>query len=149
MNAAEALADLTLDLLQETRVTASIEDTFAALLDELGPHMVGMADAPLPMIIEANPGGRWYRDLGNGDGHFWGTVKAIRKPNLLEIVGPLMMSFPVSSNLQYRLRTEGSETIISLRHTALGLFPEGYRDNMKEGWTNIAQRIQNRFNSQH
>jgi hypothetical protein len=99
----------------------------------------------MPMVLEARPGGRWYRDLGNDDGHYWGTVKAIRKPNLLEIYGPLMMSVPVASNLQYRLKVERNETVITLRHTALGLFPEGFRDNVKEGWTDITRRVQSRF----
>jgi uncharacterized protein YndB with AHSA1/START domain len=145
MTVVPSLENMNLDILQETRVAASIEETFAALLDELGPLMLGMEDAPMPMVLEARPGGRWYRDLGNDDGHYWGTVKAIRKPNLLEIYGPLMMSFPVASTLQYRLKVEGNETVITLRHTALGLFPEGFRDNVKEGWTDITRRVQSRF----
>lgn len=66
---ASPLDDLTLDITQDTRVRASIEDTFAALLEELGPHNRGMADAPMPMVLEARPGGRWYRDLGDDNGH--------------------------------------------------------------------------------
>jgi hypothetical protein len=50
-------------------VQASIEDTFAAILEELGPHTMGMGDAPMPMVLEAWPGGRWFRDLGNDSGH--------------------------------------------------------------------------------
>jgi len=136
---------MTLNIVQETRVRASLEDTFAALLEELGPAMVGMGDAPMPMQLEAFPGGRWMRDLGDGNGHCWGMVQAIRRPTLLEIHGPLMMSFGVASNLQYRLRLEGDETVLAFRHTALGLFPEGYRDNVTQGWTRIASRVQGRF----
>ena len=90
------LTDLTLDITRETRVRASIDDTFQALLEELGPFNRGMADAPMPMVLEAHPGGRWYRDLGDGNGHCWGMVQAIRRPQLLEITGPLMMSFAVA-----------------------------------------------------
>jgi len=43
----------------------------------------------MPMKLEAWPGGRWYRDLGDNNGHYWGTVQAIKKPTLLEICGPL------------------------------------------------------------
>lgn len=142
---ATPLDNFTLDLTVETRVHASIEDTFAALLEELGPQMLGMADAPMPMVLEARPGGRWYRDLGNNNGHCWGTVQAIRVPNLLEISGPLMMSFAVASNLQYRLRTEGKDTVMVLRHSALGLFPESFRENLTQGWSEIATRVQRRF----
>jgi uncharacterized protein YndB with AHSA1/START domain len=141
------LHDLTLDLSIETRVRASIEHTFAALLEELGPHNVGMADAPMPMVLEAHPGGRWYRDLGNDNGHCWGTVQAIRVPTLLEISGPLMMSFAVASNIQYRLRPDGEDTVMTFRHSALGLFPDGYRDAMTEGWEGIGRRVQKRVQS--
>lgn len=143
------LNDMTLDVTLETRVRASIEDTFAALLEEMGPHNVGMGDAPMPMVLEAHPGGRWFRDLGNDNGHCWGMVQAIRRPTLLEISGPLMMSFAVSSNVQYRLKVEGDETVMTLRHTALGLFPDGYREALTQGWSKIGQRVQDRFAVQH
>jgi uncharacterized protein YndB with AHSA1/START domain len=42
----------------------------------------------MPMVLEARPGGRWFRDLGGNDGHFWGLVQAIKRPTLLEITGP-------------------------------------------------------------
>lgn len=142
---ASPFADMSLDVTQETRVRASIEDTFAALLEELGPDNRGMGEAPMPMILEAHPGGRWYRDLGNGNGHCWGMVQAIRSPNLLEICGPLMMSFAVASNVQYRLRVDGDETVLTLHHTAFGMFPEGYRDALTHGWTGIATRLAARF----
>ncbi len=143
--AAAPLADLTLDIVRETRVRAAIEDTFQALLEELGPFNRGMGDAPMPMVLEARPGGRWYRDLGDDNGHCWGLVQAIRRPTLLEVSGPLMMSFAVACNVQYRLRAEGDETVLTLRHTALGLFPDGYRDALAVGWQKIEQRLQDRF----
>jgi uncharacterized protein YndB with AHSA1/START domain len=142
------LDGFTLDFVLETRVSASIEHTFAALLDELGPHNVGMADAPMPMVLEAHPGGRWYRDLGHDDGHCWGMVQAIRRPTLLEINGPLMMSFAVSNNVQYRLKADGAETVITCRHSALGLFPDGYREALTGGWTSIAERLSRRLGSE-
>jgi hypothetical protein len=142
---ATPLDDLTLDITQETRVHASLEETFAALLEELGPHNRGMGDVSMPMVLEAHPGGRWYRDLGDDNGHCWGMVQAIRRPTLLEISGPLMMSFAVASNVQYRLRADGDDTLLVFRHTALGLFPEGYRDALTQGWGNIAVRLQARF----
>ena len=72
----------------------------------------------MPMKLEAWPGGRWYRDLGDNNGHLWGHVQAIKRPTLLEISGPLMMSFAASSNVQYRLKDVDGGTLITLRHTA-------------------------------
>src|SRR4051812_36343707 len=85
---------LTFTITEEIHVRASLEATFAALLEQIGPHNELQAGKPLPMKIEAWPGGRWYRDLGNDNGHFWGHVQVIKRPTLLEISGPLMMSYP-------------------------------------------------------
>ncbi len=97
------IEDLTLDITEEIRVRAPLQVTFAALLEQLGPFNETAQDKPMPMKLEAWPGGRWYRDLGDNNGHFWGVVQAIKRPTLLEITGPLFMSYPVVSNLQYRL----------------------------------------------
>src|SRR5438045_9679010 len=29
--------------------------------------------------LEPWPGGRWFRDLGEGNGHFWGALQAIKR----------------------------------------------------------------------
>ncbi len=71
---AQRIEDLTLHVTQEIHVRAPLEATFSALLDELGPNNEVMDGSPLPMKLEAWPGGRWYRDLGDGNGHFWGHV---------------------------------------------------------------------------
>jgi len=95
--------ELTLTITQEIKVKASLEDTFAAILEEIGPSNEGHEGTPMPMKIEAWPGGRWYRDLGSDNGHLWGHVQSIKRPTLLEITGPLFLSTAVFSNLQYRL----------------------------------------------
>jgi hypothetical protein len=97
---------MTLSITEEIRVQAPIDVTFATLIEQLGPFNETPEGQSMNMKIEAWPGGRWYRDLGDGNGHFWGHVQAIKRPTLLEICGPLFMSYPVVSNLQYRLREE-------------------------------------------
>jgi hypothetical protein len=139
--AVTALDNLTLDLTEEIRVQASLDATFEALLDEMGPHNTGIGGVPMPMVIEARPGGRWYRDLGGGDGHFWGHVQAIKRPTLLEITGPLFMSMPVVSNLQYRLKEVDGGTLISFRHSALGFIPDDFRQGMMRGWAALHDRV--------
>src|SRR3989442_7367109 len=94
------IEDLTLNVTQEIHVRASLEATFAALLEQLGPHNDTPDGKPMPMKIEPWPGGRWYRDLGGANGHFSGHVPAIKRPTLLAITGPLVMSYPAGSNLQ-------------------------------------------------
>jgi hypothetical protein len=138
------LAKLTLQVVEEVRIAASVEDSFEALLEQMGPANEAENGIPMPMCLEAFPGGRWYRDLGAGNGHCWGTVQAIRKPDLLEISGPLFMSYPVSNNVQYRLRAEDGGTLLTLRHTALGLIPDDHRAGLSEGWNALLERVRTR-----
>ena len=72
---AAGIEHLTLNITREIHVKASLETTFAALVEQLGPGNE-TPDRPMPMVIELWPGGRWYRDLGDGNGHFWGSVQA-------------------------------------------------------------------------
>src|SRR5580700_143009 len=95
-----ALENLTLNITQEIHVRASLEVTFEALLEQLGPGNQVTDGTAMPMKLEAWPGGRWFRDLGEGNGHLWGHVQAIKKPTLLEITGPLFMSYAAANNLQ-------------------------------------------------
>lgn len=140
------LEHLTINITEETHVRASLATTFEALLEELGPANQGHQGAPMPMTLEAWPGGRWFRDLGEGNGHMWGHVQAIKRPTLIEIAGPLMMSFAVASNVQYRLKESNGGTLVTLRHTAVGLFPpDGYRDALGQGWALIFERLRRRF----
>jgi len=141
---ASGLDQMTLDLTEEIRVQAPIEQAFAALLEELGPANLGYQDAPMPMMLEAWPGGRWFRDLGNGNGHLWGHVQSIKAPALLEITGPLMMSFAAVSNIQYRLKEVEGGTLITLKHSALALFPDGYRAQLTSGWKGVFDRVRRR-----
>ena len=135
------LDNLTLYLKQEIRVRAPLEATFEALLEQMGPANETPDGTPLPMRIEPFPGGRWFRDLGHGDGHFWGHVQAIKRPGLLEIVGPLFMSAPVISNLQYRLTQVDDGTLIAFQHSAFGFVPEQYREGTSRGWQALFDRV--------
>ena len=138
------IESLSLKINQEIRVRAAIESTFAALLEELGPSNRLMDETQMAMKLEACPGGRWYRDLGDNNGHCWGTVQAIKKPTLLEISGPLFMSYPVSNNVQYRLSQEGDETVIKFCHSGFGLISEDHRTGVVSGWSTIHERIRKR-----
>ena len=141
---APAIENLSLTVTEEIRVRSSLATTFAALLEEMGSSNEGHNGAPMPMTLEPWPGGRWFRDLGDNNGHLWGHVQAIKRPTLLEITGPLMMSFAVASNLQYRLTEIDGGTLMTLRHTALGLFPDGYRDALSQGWPLLFDRVRRR-----
>ena len=135
------IENLTLNITQEIHIRAPLDVTFETLLEELGPHNEVLDGTPMPMKIEPWPGGRWYRDLGNNNGHFWGNVQAIKRPTLLEISGPLFMSYPVVSNLQYRLSEADGGTLIKFQHTALGLIQQNHRKGVSTGWSHIHERV--------
>jgi hypothetical protein len=136
-----SLEQLTLTVTEEIHVRAALETTFETLLEEMGPHNETPYGEKLPMKIEAWPGGRWFRDLGGDDGHYWGVVQAIRRPTLLEISGPLFLSTPVMSNLQYRLTKVDGGTLITFRHSALGFVPDEVRQNVGKGWSVLHDRV--------
>ena len=141
---APTIEKMTLSLTNEIHVQAPIDVTFAALLEQLGPFNETMEGNLMNMKIEPWPGGRWYRDLGDGNGHFWGNVQAIKRPTLLEISGPLFMSYPVISNVQYRLSEVDGGTLIKFHHAALGLIEEQHRENVGKGWGHIHARLRKR-----
>jgi hypothetical protein len=59
---------------------------------------------------------------------------------LLEISGPLFASYPLVSNIQYRLTPTDDGTLISFRHAALGFMQEDHRLHVGEGWQRTLQR---------
>jgi uncharacterized protein YndB with AHSA1/START domain len=137
------IESLTLVVNQEIHVKASLETTFEALLEQIGPENE-TPEQKMPMKLEAWPGGRWFRDLGNDDGHLWGHVQSIKRPMLLEITGPLFMSYAVANNLQYRLSEEKGGTLIRFHHKAFGVIQEEHRRGVSKGWTSMNDRIKQR-----
>jgi uncharacterized protein YndB with AHSA1/START domain len=135
----------TLTIRRETLVEASPETVFEVLLAQLGPESEMPDGTPMPLKLEAWPGGRWYRDLGEAGGHprghLWGHVQVIKAPTLLELTGPMPMSYPAVNHVQYRLKAEGKATRLTLLHRAMGLIPQEHRDGMPEGWEHGLGRI--------
>jgi len=127
------------EIIKEEEIAAPIEIVFETILEQMGP-LNSTPEKLMPMVLEAWPGGRWYRDLGNNAGHFWGTVQAIRAPSLLEISGPLFMSNPAVSNLQYRLSEENGVTHMRFVHRAMGWIGEIER-GVDAGWSQLIGRI--------
>jgi uncharacterized protein YndB with AHSA1/START domain len=137
---AMSIENLTLNISQEVHVKATLAVTFEALLEQIGPANSTPDGRPLPMKIELWPGGRWYRDLGDDNGHLWGHVQAIKRPTLLEFAGPLFASYPFVSNVQYRLTEVDGGTMIAFRHTALGFIQDDHKGGVNKGWAWMLER---------
>ncbi|GIK17879.1 MAG: SRPBCC domain-containing protein [Leptolyngbya sp. PLA2] len=130
-----------LEVTKDVVVAAPAAVVFAALLDQMGPMSEMPDGTPFPMKIEPWPGGRWFRDLGNDTGHFWGHVQVIKPPGLLEICGPLFMSYPAVNFVQYRLTAEGSGTRLKVIHKAMGQISDEHREGVVEGWGHELERV--------
>jgi hypothetical protein len=126
---------------KEIDIAAPLDITFEAVLAQLGPDNQLLDGRSFPMKLEPWPGGRWYRDLGHNTGHLWGHVQVIKPPTLLEIWGPLMMSYPAVNHVQYRLQPDGAGTRLTLQHRAMGLLLPEHRDGMPAGWEHFTQRF--------
>lgn len=138
------IEDLTLNITEDIHVRAPLDSTFAALLEQLGPYNEAPSVGPMPMKLEPWPGGRWYRDLGDNNGHFWAVVQAIKRPTLLEFAGPLFMSYPVVSNVQYRLSEANGVTLIKFRHSAIGMISDEHRAGVSKGWGYMNEGVRKR-----
>jgi uncharacterized protein YndB with AHSA1/START domain len=141
MLTAPTLESLTLEVTHEITIRASLETVFASLLVQMGRLNETPDGTPFPMTIEPRPGGRWFRDLGGENGHLWGHVQSIKRPTLLEITGPLFMSYPAVSNVLYRLKEVDGGTLLTFRHTALGLIQDDHRKGLTTGWTALLERV--------
>jgi hypothetical protein len=137
-------AENVLHIHQEIEIAAPIATVFESMLEQIGPGADRPDGQPMPMKLEAWPGGRLFRDLGNNTGHFWGHVQVIKPPTLLEIIGPMFMSYPVMSHVQYRLTEQGRSTLLSLTHRAIGEIDPEHRKGVNMGWTHILARIKQR-----
>ena len=131
------------EILKDEEIAAPIEIVFETILEQMGPCNEVPDRGSMPMKMEAWPGGRWFRDFGKNTGHFWGHVQAIKPPTLLEICGPLFMSMPATSNVQYRLTEENGVTRVQFVHRAMGWIGEMDRGGVavNHGWSNLMTRI--------
>jgi len=134
-------SDLMLNISKEIQIKAPVETVFESLIEQMGPGMTHPDGSPMDLKFEPWPGGRWFRDLGNNTGHFWGHVQVIKPPTLLEITGPMFMSYPILNHVQYRLTTDGSGTKLTLLHRCLGEVSPEHRIGMTKGWDHILTRL--------
>ena len=132
---AEETAVTTLNIARQVSIAAPPAVVFETILQPHGPL------AEMKLTLEAWPGGRWFRDLGDGAGHLWGHVQVIKPPRVLELVGPTMMSFPVSSHIQYRLTEQPGGTLLSFTHRAFGLIPPDLEPTLASGWGDTLEQI--------
>src|SRR4051812_46683865 len=134
----------TLTIRKELMIAAPIEIAFEAVLEQIGSDNQMPDGSPYPLKLEQWPGGRWYRDLGNNTGHLWGHVQVIKPSKLLELYGPMFMSFPAMSHSAYRIAEAGSGCKLVFTYRAHGLFPKEFGEGVEEGWGQMIEKIRSK-----
>lgn len=137
-------ADMALHVEREIKIDAPVDIAWEALLAQLGPENSMPDGTPFPFTFEPWPGGRWYRDLGDNNGHLWGHVQVLKRPSLIEITGPLFMSYPAISHIQWRIAPDGNGSILRLKHAAIGAINPEHREGVHMGWGFMMEQIRDR-----
>jgi hypothetical protein len=136
-----ATQELTVDVSQSIEIKSAIGDAYKALIRRLTGENSTPDNKPMPMVLEEWPGGRWFRDLGNGQGHLWGFIQVIKPPTLIEINGPLFMSYAVAGHIQFQLTQIAGGTELALRHRVLGLVEDDHRAGVGHGWDHLLKSV--------
>ncbi len=139
------LEDLTLDVEQHIEVKAAIGDVYKGMLRRLGEGNTRPDGVSLKLQIEEWPGGRWFRDLGNGVGHLWGHVQVLKPPTLIELSGPMFMSYPAMNHVEVRLAEVSGGTLVTLHHRAIGLISEDHAKGVSHGWQHMLDSVKGDF----
>ena len=135
------LEEMTLDLIQTVDLNANTDDAFKALLHRFGKGNHTPSGEPLNLEIEPFAGGRWFRDRGNGIQHLWGHVQVIKPPTLIELSGPMFMSYPALNHIEIKLEEAGGGTKVTLRHRAIGMISKEHREGITTGWAYMLEGL--------
>ena len=139
------LEDMTLDVEQNVEIKGPIAEVFKSVLNRLGEGNTRPDGESLQMNLEEWAGGRWFRDRGQGIQHLWGHVQVIKPPELIELSGPMFMSYPAINHLEIKLGETANGTKITLRHRAIGLIEQAHREGITTGWQALLDAVKSDF----
>jgi hypothetical protein len=137
--------DLTLDIEESVDINASAADVFKSVLHRFGEGNVRPDGESLDLQIEPWAGGRWFRDRGEGVQHLWGHVQAIKPGELLELSGPMFMSYPAINHVEVKLSEIPDGTKVTLRHRVIGMIDPDHRKNISTGWKGMLDLVTGDF----
>jgi hypothetical protein len=61
-------------------------------------------------------------------------VQVIKAPTLLELSGPMFMSYPALNHIEVKLEQRPAGTHVDLRHRAIGFIDPEHRKGVNAGW---------------
>jgi len=72
-------------------------------------------------------------------------VQVIKPPTLLELSGPMFMSYPALNHVEIKLAQAPGGTQVTLRHRAIGILEETHRQNIGRGWKHYLDNVVSDF----
>jgi len=129
----------------EIAIDAGPERVWDAIVHETGEWWIsGQTEASQGLVLEPHPGGRLFRDLGDGAGHFWAHVQVIKPPRLLELVGPMFTSLAITHHIAFRVEPAKTGSLVKYHHRAFGPIPAEFAERVAEGTrTYVLQGLKN------
>ena len=70
-------------------------------------------------------------------GHLWGFVQVIKPPSLLELSGPMFMSYPANNHVEIKIEPVSGGCRVALRHRAIGMIDPQHRKGVGTGWSHM------------
>src|SRR5215510_5172375 len=139
------LEELMLDVEESIEINGSAEDVFNRVLFRFGKGNMKPDGESMHLQIEPWAGGRWFRDRGEGVQHLWGHVQAIKPGQLLELCGPMFMSYPAINHVEVKLEQIPDGTKVTLRHRAIGMIDPAHREGVATGWKGMLDLVADDF----
>ena len=139
-----AAAAATFHIEQEVEIRAPRARVFDALTRDVGQWWAFRAThGESTLVLEPRVGGRFYEDLGDGQGALWGTVTYIKRPEALRLTGQLgMLKDPVIGVYGYELiEAPGGTTLVKLTHRVAGAPAPQAAESYRGGWGKLLGRF--------
>ena len=130
--------EMTLDVSQQIELKADIGDVFKSVLHRFGDGSTNPNGESMHMVLEQWPGGRWFRDRGNGIGHLR-PRPSVRLRDAPARPAPRCHTRQGESS-RNRHGWSGSPAR-TLRHRSIGLLEEAHRQNIGTGWKHYLDSI--------
>jgi hypothetical protein len=68
-------------------------------------------------------------------------VQVIKPPTLLELCGPMFMSYPVNNHVEVKIEPVSGDCRVALRHRAIGMIDPAHRKGVGAGWHHTLNEI--------
>lgn len=135
------MAMTTMDNQLEITLPAPREAVFDALTSGMGawwPHRVSETGT---VVVEPRIGGRFFEDLGGDDGVLYATVTRLQRPEHVTLNGPMGMTGPVVSVMEFDLEKTAGGTLVRLSHKGVGDISEETKALYGEGWRGVFEAL--------